>query len=59
MLNPYEGVMDTLDIKPIDGLVASSIYPRRILDVCSSPSVGFFVLVQEGLNVHVQMLHHE
>ena len=59
MLNPYEGVMDSLDIKPIDGLVASSMYPRRILDVCSNPSVGFFVLVQEGLNVYVQMLHHD
>lgn len=59
MLNPYEGTLDSIEIKPIDGKVATSIYPRRILDVCSSPSVGFFVLVQEGLNVYVQMLHHD
>ena len=27
--------------------------------MCSNPSIGFFVLVQEGLNVYVQMLHHD
>jgi hypothetical protein len=61
VVNTLEGIVDTLDVMPKDNIssIRSSFYPRKILDVCSKPCIGFFVLIQDGLNVYVQMLHHD
>jgi|LauGreDrversion4_2_1035121.scaffolds.fasta_scaffold1011534_1 hypothetical protein len=61
VFSTLESVVDSLEIMPKDAesSIRSSFYPRRILDTCSKASVGFFVLIQDGLNVYVQMLHHD
>jgi hypothetical protein len=55
VVNLLDHTMDTLQILPKDpnNAVRSNQHLRRILDVCSNPEIGFFVLVQENLHVYV------
>jgi hypothetical protein len=47
VVTTLEGVVDSLDVMPKDSVpsIRSSFYPRRILDVYSKPTIGFFVLI--------------